>query len=186
MSIEAPAARATTTESLLGLLSLGPLSGYEIRQLIDESIGNFWTESFGQIYPTLKRMAADGLVSVEETPDGKRRKKTYSLTDPGRERLREWLAMPVSVQVPRNELLLKLFFGNRGERSEMQRLVETRRDLLTARLARLRAIEQQITADHAGHPALPFWLMTVRYGTAETTALLGWCKDCLTTFKEMS
>ena len=50
--------RTTTAEALLGMLSLGPMSGYEIRQPIEESIGNFWRESFGQIYPTLKRLVA--------------------------------------------------------------------------------------------------------------------------------
>ena len=186
MPLATTASRATTTESLLGLLTLGPLSGYQIRQLIEESIGNFWTESFGQIYPTLKRMAADGLVTVEESQDGKRVKKTYSLTGLGERHLREWLAMPVSVQVPRNELLLKLFFGDRAELEDVRRLVETRRELLADRLGRLRAIEQQISSVHAGHPGLPYWLMTVRYGVAETTALLGWCDECLKTFKEMS
>ena len=51
-----------TPNALLGLLSLGPMSGYDIRQLIPQSIGHFWSESYGQIYPGLKRLAAAGLV----------------------------------------------------------------------------------------------------------------------------
>ncbi len=51
-----------TPNALLGLLSLGPMSGYDIRQLISQSIGYFWSESYGQIYPGLKRLAAAGLV----------------------------------------------------------------------------------------------------------------------------
>src|SRR5580698_5529051 len=103
-------AKTTTTESLLGLLSMGPMSGYEIRQLIEESIGNFWSESYGQIYPALKRMVADGLAEMkEERAEGRPLKKVYSLTERGRERLREWLDLPVAEQVSRNELLLKMF-----------------------------------------------------------------------------
>ena len=52
----------STPNALLGLLSLGPMSGYDIRQLIPRSIGYFWNESYGQIYPGLKRLAAAGLV----------------------------------------------------------------------------------------------------------------------------
>src|SRR6267378_1332508 len=43
-----------TPNALLGLLSLGSMSGYDIRQLISQSIGHFWSESYGQIYPGLK------------------------------------------------------------------------------------------------------------------------------------
>jgi PadR family transcriptional regulator AphA len=61
------AAKETTTmESLLGVLSLRPMSGYEIRQFMERSTSNFWSESFGQIYPALKRMLAEGLVEVQE------------------------------------------------------------------------------------------------------------------------
>ncbi len=31
------------------------------------SIGNFWSESFGQIYPSLASLRKQGLVEVEET-----------------------------------------------------------------------------------------------------------------------
>src|SRR5258708_36444330 len=97
----------TTPNALLGLLSLGSMSGYDIRQLIPRSIGHFWSESYGQIYPGLKRLAEAGLAAKKT----KRKKGTldryvYSLTAEGREQLRSWLKLPVAEAVPRNELLL--------------------------------------------------------------------------------
>src|SRR5436305_15098553 len=84
--------RTTTVESLLGLLSMKPQSGYELKKLIEESIGNFWSESFGQIYPTLRRMVAAGLVEMMESQGvGRREKKVYRLTDAGSARQQEWL-----------------------------------------------------------------------------------------------
>ncbi len=62
-----------TPNALLGLLSLEPMSGYDIRQMISRSIGYFWSESYGQIYPGLKRLAAEGLVVKE---DGARKGKS--------------------------------------------------------------------------------------------------------------
>ena len=90
----------------MGLLSLGPMSGYQLRQLIDESIGNFWTESYGQIYPTLRRLAAEGMVTVKtEREKGRAERKVYTLTKAGHNRLRDWLNLPAQQQVPRNDLL---------------------------------------------------------------------------------
>ncbi len=82
MSIE----KTSTVESLLGLLSLGPMSGYEMRQMMERSTANFWTESYGQIYPALKRMVKDGLATVEEQTKDGRAKKVYKLTGEGERR----------------------------------------------------------------------------------------------------
>jgi PadR family transcriptional regulator AphA len=32
------------------------MSGYDIRKTVQESIRFFWSESYGQIYPALKRL----------------------------------------------------------------------------------------------------------------------------------
>ena len=51
-----------TTYVILGILAIHPhQSGYEIRKTIQQSVGFFWV-SFGQIYPTLKRLNAEKLI----------------------------------------------------------------------------------------------------------------------------
>src|ERR1700754_1627141 len=100
----------STEDAVLGLLSMSPMSGYGMRTVISQSIGHFWSESFGQIYPALKRLTAEGCVEKEtERQKGRPDRNVYSLTAKGRERLREWLVVPAVPEVPRNELLLKLF-----------------------------------------------------------------------------
>ena len=80
--------RTTATESLLGMLSLGPMSGYDLRQMIERSTANFWNESFGQIYPALKKLMESGLVTMEEQrPEGQRLRKVYRLTAEGKKKL---------------------------------------------------------------------------------------------------
>jgi len=102
------------SEVLLGLLTIEPMSGYDLGQTIRVSIGHFWNESYGQIYPNLKRLAAEGLVTAKaERQKGKPDRHIYSITPKGRERLAQWLAVAPQPEVPRNELLLKLFFGSR-------------------------------------------------------------------------
>ena len=169
--------KTTTAEALLGMLSLRPMSGYELRQTIAESIGNFWSESFGQIYPTLKRLEADGLVIGAE---GDRAGSTiYRLTDAGRERLLEWLAVMPRAQVNRDESLLKLFFGNLAEPANVREHITERKRLAAADLARFERMEPEMLREHAGRAGMPFWLMTLRYGIAEAKMTVDWCEETL-------
>src|ERR1035441_9131559 len=88
------------------------MSGYDLGQNIRASAGFFWNESYGQIYPNLKKLAASGFVtSKAERQKTKPDRYIYSITKKGREHLAAWLAVPPQPEIPRNELLLKLFFG---------------------------------------------------------------------------
>ncbi len=176
MSLE----KTSTVESLLGVLSLGSMSGYKIRQFMEQSTANFWTESFGQIYPALKTMLADGLVEeLAQKDDGPTAKRVYRMTEAGAAHLRAWLGVPTRPGVPRNELLLKVFFGDQVEpgvvvghvRAEHRRHAES----LAVYSAKLEMLER----DCAGHPGLPFWRMTLRYGMAEARAVMAWCEETL-------
>ncbi len=72
-----------TAYVILGMLSFGPKSGYEIKGLVDKSTRFFWAASYGQIYPELKRLAAAGLVTGADASQGGRRRTVYELTDEG-------------------------------------------------------------------------------------------------------
>ena len=120
-------ARKTSTPeyAVLGMLAGEPGSGYDLKKRIEGSIAHFWQESYGQIYPMLKRMAAQGLVKARiERTNGKPDRQVYSLTQSGRAELEAWMGQPPAVPSPRNELLLKLFFGARGKTEDMVRHVE--------------------------------------------------------------
>src|SRR2546423_5697146 len=98
--------------AILGMLSIGPMSGYDIKKEVETSISNFWTESYGQIYPVLKNLIAEKLVTrtIENEP-GKPDRHVYSLTPKGRQELRRWLRRDFAPKIQRDEFLLKLFFG---------------------------------------------------------------------------
>ena len=67
-----------------------PMSGYDLGKNLRESLGYFWAESNGQIYPTLKRLATDVLIlPVPTHPAGRRVRQKYALTPAGRKRLRD-------------------------------------------------------------------------------------------------
>ncbi|WP_395805406.1 PadR family transcriptional regulator [Archangium minus] len=54
-------ARENTCQfAILGMLCREPMSGYGLRQAIEQTVGHFWQESYGNLYPTLERMEAEG------------------------------------------------------------------------------------------------------------------------------
>jgi PadR family transcriptional regulator, regulatory protein AphA len=172
--------KATTVDSLLGVLSLRPMSGYEIRQFMEQSTANFWTESFGQIYPALKQMLAEGLAEVvSQEGEGQTAKKVYAITEAGAARLREWLGVPARPSVPRNELLLKVFFGDRADPGVVAAHVVEKKRLHADALNRYEAKLAELERLYAKHPGLPYWRMTLRYGMAEARMVMRWCDETL-------
>src|SRR3989441_13271562 len=102
--------RNRTRYAILGVLSRRPMSGYDVKKLIERSIAHFWNESYGQIYPSLNRLADEGLAERRrERQRGKPDRHVYSLTSKGRAELLRWLALPARLGPVRSELLLKLF-----------------------------------------------------------------------------
>src|SRR4028119_2431100 len=128
--------------AVLGILSIEPMSGYDIRQTIERSIGNFWNESYGQIYPILRRLVADDLATCEVHHQvGKPARHVYTLTDKGWDVLHSWLDEPITTLHPtRNEFLLKLFFGRHATPSTNQSHVQHYHDLQMTLLGRFEAI----------------------------------------------
>ncbi len=167
----------TTVEALLGMLTLEPMSGYGLKQLIEQSIGNFWRESFGQIYPTLKRLEEQGLIKSAE--EGKAGRVVYAITEAGRAHLRAWLDDAPRPRVPRNELLLKLFFGRMAPVESMRRHVVETRARFAADLLRYEKTGRQLNERHQGKPNLPYYLIALNYGRREAQMIVDWCDETL-------
>ena len=173
------AKESKSTYALLGALSIQPMSGYDVRELIGRSIGHFWNEGYGQIYPTLKRLVTAGLATSRVEPGaGKPDRHLYTLTDAGWDELRRWLAEPVdSLHPARNEVLLKLFFGRHAAVHANLDHVRRYREVQAALLVHFEAIEAALTAETPAAPELPYWLITLRHGQHLCRATLAWCDE---------
>lgn len=101
-----------TSFIVLGLLEIaGPSTPYALKQGVAGTVGNFWSVPHSQLYAEPARLAGAGYLS-EEREQGGRRRRTYALTDRGREALREWAQdAELPPQEIRDPALLKLFFG---------------------------------------------------------------------------
>jgi PadR family transcriptional regulator AphA len=171
---------STTPYAVLGLLSIEPMSGYDIRRNLEESLSYFWSESYGQIYPALRKLeAARLIVPVKQAAPDTRRRKLYTLTAAGRARLRTWLSEPPKPQPPRSELLLKLFFGRQAApgvcAAHLRRLRVQQERLATT----LEGVERQLKTEQRGHPDLQYWLTTVSFGLERAQSLIDWSEYAL-------
>src|ERR1035437_6541637 len=171
-----------TAYVILGILAIHPhQSGYEIRKTIQQSVGFFWGESYGQIYPTLKRLGAEGLIVPDaSTSQTRPKRQEYSLTPAGHFCLQEWLAVPYREDPPRDEFLLKLFFGRDAAPGvsieHIRRFQEENRRLLTT-LLKLEAMARAHNSQSL--PGFPFWMLTLNFGVAQLRSALEWSESAL-------
>jgi DNA-binding PadR family transcriptional regulator len=173
--------------AILGVLSQGPMSGYDIKKFIELSISNFWSESYGQIYPILKLLTEEGLTSSHtEKQEGKPERYIYTLTAKGWDALREWLTEPAEYTVGRIEILLKLFFGRHTAVSTNIQHVHQFRALQVALLHKYAEIEKHINAVCLDETERLYSLITLKYGRHESEALVAWCDETLALLKTMT
>ena len=70
------------------LLTEGPMSGYELAQLIKERSRGHFRATAGNVYPRLHELKEAGDVHAEE-PTGGREKIVYEITEQGKQTLRQ-------------------------------------------------------------------------------------------------
>lgn len=125
-----------TSYVVLGLVGVfGPCTSYTMKQFVSVSIGYFWPFPHSQLYAEPVRLAELGLLTEKQETTGRRR-RTYTLTDAGREALRDWLAEPSDDPTEIRDLsVLKLFFGAQADDGDVVSLARHAVDAHHRRLA---------------------------------------------------
>ncbi len=167
-----------TRYAVLGMLMSGPKSGYDLKREFEERIGHFWSESLGQIYPTLHRLHDEGMVSARvRRAKGRPERKVYRITVRGREAFRAWLEQPPGPTRVRNELLLKIFFGPESTPEQ----VLTHLDRFAGEQEELRGLyrffEGEIERLAASELQREYWRLTLLSGRRVNEARLAWCRE---------
>jgi DNA-binding PadR family transcriptional regulator len=173
--------RSQTAYVILGILAIHPdQSGYEIRKTVQQSVGFFWGESYGQIYPTLKRLVAEGLIVPSQSAAKPRPKRQeYSITPAGQLCLKDWLAVPYRDNPPRDEFLLKIFFGRDAAPGVSVAHIRQFQDKNRNMLATLLELEKLARAYNSDLPGFPFWMLTLKFGLAQLRSALEWSDSAL-------
>jgi DNA-binding PadR family transcriptional regulator len=172
--------------AVLGLLTRGPQSGYDIKKSFETGLSSFWSESYGQIYVVLKCLVDQGLATKSiKRQQGRPDRHIYRITARGREVLRKWLAEPVTIQVGRHEMVLKLLFGNQVTVEQCLDLVRSFRKTQQAELIELQGERERLKQEKSEDAVLPYFLMTMRYGELVNEAYLKWCDETLRELEKM-
>ena len=168
---------------LLGLLSHESMTGYEMKKRLDTTLRFFWGGSYGSIYPTLNRLETEGKVTKEDISSNGREKISYSITEYGKEILKQWLRKPVEKDELRYETLLKLFFGNEngfeGAKEHIERFEEKCRSELVVLNMFAESLKKYLEND-----THKYYYLTVRFGINTYEAYLKWCKEAKEQIKE--
>jgi PadR family transcriptional regulator AphA len=160
---------SSTAYVILGMLGWRPMSGYEIKSLVDKSTRLFWAASYGQIYPELRRLQEAGLIEGKASPQGGRKRNVYRLAPSGRKELRAWLQADPQVFEVRDEGLLKLFFADAtGGESAATTLAAKRRN-------HERIVEDLKGIEATGKPE-GFASIVLRYGIESNQWMAEWCR----------
>ncbi len=159
--------------ALLGLIALRPASGYDIKRIIDRSIYFVWNVTGPQIYNTLRTLRDEGLVSAEAVAQvGKPDKQVHTITPRGMQALQEFANEPVRAAITRDEVLLRIFFGNFADDEVIVRELGAYLDRIRNERAFMEATEARIQA-HPGerHRAREFQLLSLRLKVSQYRAM---------------
>ena len=116
-------------QHLLALLAKEPAHGYELKLALEQTFGAAYpSPNIGQIYVTLKRLEADGLVRSQDVAQTTRpNKRVYELTEAGRDAVAAWVEEPSDGPRIRDEFFAKLILAPRAGLADQMELINKQR-----------------------------------------------------------
>ena len=104
----------TLRYAILGLLNRKAMTGYDLSKEFQTSLAEFWHAKHSQIYPELKALAQDRLITFQTEITGTvLEKKVYSITEAGKTEFLQWEQSKSNIKrLPKDEFKLRLFFSD--------------------------------------------------------------------------
>ncbi|MHB8959114.1 MAG: PadR family transcriptional regulator [Candidatus Limnocylindrales bacterium] len=142
-----------TSYLVLGLLAReGPSTPYELKGHVAATIGHFWSFPHALLYKEPPRLAGLGLLTEEREQEGRRR-RLFTITDAGRQALREWLGHPATQPTELRDLaVLQLFFADLEPTAARLAIAREQVSLHRAKLAGYQAGQRQGRRPPSGAP----------------------------------
>jgi PadR family transcriptional regulator AphA len=169
--------------AILGMLAiLKKSSGYDLKKHMESSTQYFWKETFSSIYPVLEDLEKQKLIVKIDIPTRNDRKRNvYTLTPAGQKTLKNWLIQPPEDVQLRNELLLKIFFGNLVPIEVNIEHLEKYKKKLENKLASFRKIENELSSTDSLESL--YGLITLDHGIKLAETSIEWCDKAIKTLK---
>jgi DNA-binding PadR family transcriptional regulator len=145
-----------TAAALLGLLHEGPMTGGQLMSAAQRRLGSFWSMTRSQVYRELPALAELGYVKLGKP--GARASQPYAITPAGKRAFVRWLAEQPGRESLRNPVALRVAFGVHQSANQVQQMYQQASEFHTGALAHAReqAREARKAGDDFGAAALDF------------------------------
>lgn len=167
---------------ILGLISYGDKTGYEIMTVFRDSLNHFWTAQTSQIYRELQTMEKAGWIRETHVPQaGKPDKNVFSITPSGQEELLRWLRDNNLPAGARDPLMMKTFFMGELPAEEGLAFFKTMREASVfpdegkKASAAADIYRQEIDCPEKA----VYWKLTIAYGQMYEKMKREWCEYCI-------
>lgn len=116
---------------ILGLLSREPLTGYEMKKIIQHTPFMYWSGNNNQIYKAFVELLDEGFVTKEvQHQDGSPSKHIYTITNYGLSEFNSWLLSVTDVPVFKKQFLIKLALANQLKRGDLENMLASYDDVV--------------------------------------------------------
>ncbi|MBN1438053.1 MAG: PadR family transcriptional regulator [Anaerolineales bacterium] len=129
--------------AVLGFLLLAPMTGYQLKAMMDVTVGQFHRASYGGIYPSLKKLTRAGYLSMTQSVSGGKVRKTYRPRPAGRKAFAAWLKEPPEITRGPGPLLTRMFFLGLGGRATARAFTRAVRRSARERTAWLKRVAEE-------------------------------------------
>lgn len=160
---------------ILGMLSREPMSGYDIKLFLKNLTWLIGKPSFGNLYPTLRSLLSNDLVTVETfRQDSKPPRKVYSITQAGKDVLKEWLDKPLKPDVSLKAFVMRLIVADSFTPTAFMALLSKRSAQVAAQRT---ALEKRLSTESLGKGE--WQRLALNYGITLANAELAWLDEIL-------
>jgi DNA-binding PadR family transcriptional regulator len=157
------------------LLSQEPAHGYELQRRLASELPALWNLRESQLYATLKRLEARGLITGRGSQGaGRAARRRFRLTAAGSRLFEGWLLTPTpaSVRAIRVEFLSRLHFALQRDRTLARRLLDEQADAI------LHAIDRLETGLEALPIERPLSRLAAKLRIQQLRSTIDWLAEC--------
>lgn len=173
---------------ILGLLSYGPTTGYDLDKMFKGSLNFFWQAQTSQIYRELNVMEKKGWITSEIVIQmDKPNKKIFSLADSGKEELNRWLmrnSIEEDIRI-RDPFLVKLFFSGAIDTASNVEMMKQFRRCCEYALEKIKETLEHFRKKDEGNQNSVYWEMTASFGYYYYEMCILWANDTIKKLEEL-
>jgi DNA-binding PadR family transcriptional regulator len=160
---------------------------YDLKKAIEKTVGFFYSSSYGNIQPALKKLEKNKHVTVVEQIINGRNRKEYSITEKGREQFKNWLSQDINIGKIQDEGLLRLFFMTEIPKKKRIEILENYITRLKEKIVELEIVEKETKkADVPSQfqEAFNYRITTLNFGIEYYQFELNWYEKVIHKIKE--